>query len=51
MIKKLIHVQGDHPTFMRIDKYLSDDNDVQKLVEELTHYNYENIKVDGKEIK
>lgn len=51
MIKKLIHVQGDHPTFARIDKYMSDENSVKKLIEELQKFNYENIKINGKGVK
>jgi hypothetical protein len=47
---RLIHVQGDHPIFAYVDKYLWNPDDVKKLVEELQSYNYENIKVDGKEI-
>ncbi len=49
-IKKLIHVQGDHPVLARVDKYLWNQDDVDELVKELQKYNYENIKVDGKEV-
>lgn len=51
MIEKLTHVQGDHPTFMRIDKYLSDKKEIKELVENLKKFKYENIKINGEEIK
>lgn len=47
---KLIHVQGDHPIFAYVDKYLWNPKEVDKLVKELQRLNYENIKIDGKEI-
>ena len=50
MKARLKHVQGDHPIFQYIDKYIGDQVDVDELVAELKRLNYENIKVDGKEI-
>ena len=51
MKKRLTHIQGDHPVFMRIDKYLSDQKEIEELVEDLKKFNYENIKINGEEIK
>ena len=49
-MKRLIHIQADHPIFQYIDKYHHDMDEVNKLVTELKRLNYENIKIDGKEI-
>lgn len=50
-MKKLILVEGDHPILKRIYEYHHSMDNVNKLVDLMKEYNYENIKVGGKEIK
>jgi len=49
-MKKEYLVQGDHVIFRRIDESFDDINEASKLIGELIEYNYENIKLNGKEI-
>ena len=49
-MERLIHVQGDHPIFAYVDKYMWNKEEVDELVKELQRLNYENIKVNGKEV-
>lgn len=50
-LTQLIHVRGDHPIFAYVDKYLSSQTEVNELVTELKRLNYENILINGKELK
>jgi hypothetical protein len=44
-------VEGDHPTFRRIYDFCKSGKEAKALIKELKHFNYENIKLNGKEIK
>jgi len=43
-------VEGDHPIFKRIYSRFKTFSEASKLIIELIEYNYENIKLNGKEI-
>lgn len=49
-MKKLSHIQGDHPILRRIDKYMSEQEQIDELITEMKRLNYENIKIDKKEV-
>ena len=44
--QKKYNVFADHPTFERIDKYNLSESQMNKLVETLKKYNYENITIE-----
>ena len=44
-------VQGDHPIFRRIDDHCKNLKEANLLIKELKYFNYENIKLNGKEIR
>ena len=43
-------VQGDHPIFRRIDDRCTNLKEAKLLIKELQYFQYDNIKLNGKEI-